>query len=135
MQNRILTTVFMIGLSGSLSAKCFTAKSSIIENQKRIESKEEICEYQYKNLKFYVSKRCSDKQNECLGLLREETVEVKNAYSEIGSPGFKLCYAVKGSPQIFEFEKDHSMEESDRCLLGNDLWVEIPLLMKLKTIK
>lgn len=135
MWNKFITTIFVFLAVTSVSAKCFQTKSSIIENQKRVESKEEICEHNYKNLKFFVSKRCAEKQNECLTLLREEVVEVKNAYSEIGSPGFKLCYAVNGSPQIFEFEKDKTVEESDRCIIGNGLWIEIPLLMKLKTIK
>lgn len=126
---------YIIFLSGNIFADCVSHNISIVQNQKRITNKEDLCEFTYKNLKFFVSKKCSEKQNECLSLLREEAVDVKNAFSEIGSPGFKLCYAVKGSPQIFEFEKNKITEESDRCILGDGLWIEIPLLMKLKSIK
>lgn len=135
MQNKLLVISLMFITSEIAMAKCFLTTTSHIESQKKIEKKEEICESKYKDLIFYVSKKCFDKHNECLPLLREETVEVKNAYSEFGSPGFKLCYTLKGNPQIFEYKKDNAIEESDRCLLGSGLWVEIPFLMKLKNIK
>ncbi len=121
----------------SLSAhtECFQSNTKIIKNQKSIENKETICEYEYKKLKFYVSKNCKDKYNQCHALMREEDIKVKNAFSEIGSPGFKLCYALNGSPQIFTFTKGDEQEETDRCILANGIWIEIPLLMKVKNIK
>jgi hypothetical protein len=56
---------------------------------------------------------------------------IKDYKGNIGSPGFKLCRALDGVPQIFEWKSgDKKWQSTERCLLGNE-FVEIGLLTKI----
>lgn len=131
---------FFLFLSLSLSVgatdKCFESKSGYILKQKEISTKENICSIEFQDKIFYVSKKCFDQKKliPCSHGFQEplKEMEIKGLLGEFGSPGFKICYELKGEPQIFTFKSpvSNEIEETDRCLFKNGEWLEIPLLVE-----
>lgn len=117
-----------------VKAACFPAEIKVINHGQEELSKETLCGVtEEKGLLFYVSKGCED--NQCEILKRPfKTLVIKDYRGNIGSPGFKLCRALEGMPQIFEWKNTDSSEKNkwsaaERCFFGKE-FVEIPLLTK-----
>lgn len=109
---------------------CEDVQIRIIFDRKSVITKEVLCsEKTSDNMIFYLSKSCIEKKCEILSRRKTDLV-IKDYYKNIGSPGFKLCTALGGVPQIFEFSKDASWWQStERCLFEKD-FVEISLLTR-----
>lgn len=111
---------------------CEEVEIKIIYDKKEEFSKEILCSKKTAdNMIFYLSKGCVD--DACDVLKRKKnTLVIKNYNSQIGSPGFKICEALGGIPQIFEFKKSHSTkwESTERCLFEKNEFVEISLLSR-----
>ena len=48
----------------------------------------------------------------------------------IGSPGFKICNQIKGSPQIIEIWNSKEWLSSDRCIFLDGSFIDNGSLMK-----
>lgn len=130
--------LILLLLSSSIFAneKCFDTNSGYILKNKEIKTVEKICSIEVNNKTYYVSKRCFDQKASapCSSGFVEPTkqLEIKNLLGEFGSIGFKICYELKGEPQIFTFKSpvSNEVEETDRCMFKNGEWLEIPLLVE-----
>lgn len=116
----------------SAQAECEKVETKIIFDKKPVMNKEVLCSIVTADkTKYYVSKSC-EKDN-CEILKRKpKDLKVEKYSHNIGSPGFKLCVALDGIPQIFEFRLDKKSvdwESTSRCLFGKNDFVEISLLM------
>lgn len=112
-------------------AECEKVETKIIFDKKPVINKEEICSIVTSDsTKYYLSKSCEKEKCEILKRTAKE-IKIENYTHNIGSPGFKLCEALEGIPQIFEFKKikDKEWESTSRCLFGKSDFVEISFLM------
>ena len=131
-----LVLISFFSLSSLASEKCFESKSGYILKQKEITQKEYVCSVEFQEKIFYVSKKCFDQKKSlpCAHGFQEpiKVMEIKGLLGEFGSPGFKICYELKGEPQIFTFKSaiSNEVEETNRCLFKNGEWLEIPLLVE-----
>lgn len=126
----MMKTLLLFFVSFSLHAECFQVETKIIYDSKPVVTKESLCSIvDSDKMLFYVSKSCSSQQCEILKRKPQKLV-IKDYYQNIGSPGFKLCEALGGVPQIYEFRKSgaKNVESTDRCLFGKSDFVEISLL-------
>jgi len=111
---------------------CEEVEVKVIYDKKAEFSKEILCSKKTAdNMIFYLSKSCENDACEVLKR-KKSTLVIKNYYSQIGSPGFKLCEELGGIPQIFEFKKIKSTkwESTERCLFEKNEFVEISLLTR-----
>lgn len=105
------------------------SKTQIIFKGQKESSLEEICFIKKNSIIFIVSKSC---ENMKCDLLKNKIKDIKipENNSNIGSPGFKICYEIGGVPQIFEYTKKNLTHEStDRCFYGKNDFVENSLLI------
>ncbi|MBP9681304.1 MAG: hypothetical protein KBD76_07860 [Bacteriovorax sp.] len=128
MLNKWLTLFFW---SSTLCASdCTPARIKMINFQKEVITQEVICFLPPASNRntYIVSESCVEKK--CEILKREKKPIIINHYMKnFGSPGFKLCDALGGSPQIFEFQVNTDKYLStERCLFGENDFVEIALL-------
>ena len=115
--------------SFNLHAECFQVETKIIFDSKPVLAKETLCSLvDSDKMLFYVSKTCSSQQ--CDILKRTPApLKINGYYQNLGSPGFKLCEALGGVPQIYEFKKKgKDWESTDRCMFGKSDFVEISFL-------
>lgn len=112
------------------ASDCLPAKIKIINLQKEVVSQETICFLppSINRITYIVSESCAKKKCEILQRKKRPLI-IKNYMKNFGSPGFKLCDALGGSPQIFEYLiKKDSFQNTERCLFGKKDFVEIALL-------
>lgn len=75
-----------------------------------------------------ISKKCYKKK--CTNIHRFPTsIEIKNFFAPVGSPGFKLCKKLQGSPQIMEYWTGKKWVLTSRCIFSKDEYVEIDYLI------
>lgn len=127
------TFITLFFLSTNLMAsECQEKDIKIIFDRKPVLTKEVIClKKTADNMVFYVSKSCAT--GKCDVLKKKKTLlKIENFYSNMGSPGFKLCEELGGVPQIFEFKntKDVSFQSAERCLFSKNDFLENSLLIK-----
>lgn len=131
MKKRIILTIGFLLTFSDVSA-CEEVDIKIIYDRKTEFSKEILCSQKTSdNMIFYLSKSCVN--DGCDILKRKKTtLEIKNYASQMGSPGFKICEALGGIPQIFEFKKIKSSQwqSTERCLFEKNDFVEISLLSR-----
>jgi hypothetical protein len=110
---------------------CFETTIKFYYNGKLEFEKNQLCRKSYEDKKtFYISKSCVNDQCEILKRAKKP-IEIKDYISNLGSPGFKLCFALDGVPQIFEFENQQKKWlSSERCIFKNNDFVEISLLSR-----
>ncbi|MBC7539795.1 MAG: hypothetical protein H7281_13320, partial [Bacteriovorax sp.] len=111
--------------------ECFQTTTKIIFNGAAESEKTILCKKKTSDgMLFYVSKTCLNDQCEILKRSPKKVV-IKNYYANIGSPGFKLCMELGGTPQIFDFqdEKD-KWKNTERCFFGKNDFVEISFLTR-----
>lgn len=68
----------------------------------------------------FISKSCLDFKKCAAGQAKVCDVGDWIFQGSVGSPGFKLCQAVKGSPQILEFYDGKKWWSMDRCFFESD---------------
>lgn len=130
MKKQILLYFFIIYSSFLHADDCFLTTTKIIFNRTPELEKATLCEYKTSDkMLFYVSKKCT--KGNCEILKREKKpIVIKNYQSVMGSPGFKLCDALFGVPQIFDFlDRQKKWQSTERCFFGRD-FVEISLLTR-----
>lgn len=108
---------------------CVLAKTKIIyEGKSQIENEVLCTKRTNEKMLFYVSKSCAEDRCDILTMPKHK-LEIKNYKSLTGSPGFKLCEALSGTPQIFEFNiTNKNWQVSERCFFNQKDFVEISLL-------
>lgn len=110
---------------------CEKMRIKVIYDKKPIITEEVLCiKKAAGNLIFYISESCVN--NGCEILTRDKApLSIKDYTSRIGSPSFKLCTELGGTPQIFEYTNIKMKEEwrsTERCLFNQKDFVETPLL-------
>lgn len=126
---KFLVTCVLLFLNTTQAQSCSDAQVKIIFEGKPIVTKETMCTIKTPDkMLFYVSKSCQNYNCDILKK-RKSSIEIKNYYNNIGSPGFKLCFELGGIPQIFEFSNgaDH-WQSTERCIFNSLDFVEISLL-------
>lgn len=113
-----------------LGAECENYQIKIIFEGKDVFTKEVMCAIKdEENMRYYVSQSC---KNEDCEIFKKniKPLKIKNYFSRVGSPGFKLCDHLGGVPQIFSFKKnsEKNWQTSERCLMNLSDFIEISLL-------
>ena len=67
----------------------------------------------------------------CEKKLSNKKYKMKDLYSDIGKPGFKLCRELSGTPQIINFFVDKKSYQLDRCLFKNENYIDTDYLLSL----
>ena len=83
--------------------------------------------------KFIYSKNCKGLSCEQVKDPAKRPINLGKYPSAVGSPGFKVCRELGGSPQIIEYKingKDY-WEQSSRCIFNEETFVSNNLLIKL----
>ncbi len=111
--------------------ECFSVETKIIFHSSPEMDQEVFCERHLGQILFYVSKSCETSQCSLLKAKRSP-IMIQDYHGQMGSPGFKLCRALKGTPQIVEWRRDQTQkwQSFGRCFMGDD-FVEIGLLVNL----
>jgi hypothetical protein len=79
--------------------------------------------------RYWVSEAC--RALDCKPLAEPRMpVRLPKESSQIGTPGFKLCLLLKGTPQLVEYF-DGTWKENDRCIFSETEFVETSLLVML----
>ncbi len=128
--------ISILSLPFIANADCSLLETSYIYQQKEILKKEKVCLVELEKIKFYMSEKClheSDVNSSVCSwgfknLLKNVVMEKDDIRT--GTPGFKLCRALNGTPQIFSVIRSGIKEETDRCFFSEDRWFEISWLMK-----
>lgn len=127
----ILTTLLLssIGLAGE---NCTKGSIKYTHNK---ESKQEnivFCFDEDKRDKFIYSKNCKGLKCDQVKEPWRKGIDLGKYPSSVGSPGFKVCRELGGSPQIIEFQiNDEEWNQSSRCIFNDDTFVSNNLLIKL----
>jgi len=128
----LLMALILTASSKGMAQECQDYQTKIIFDQKTVIEKEVLCKKKTAdNTVYYVSKSCAKETCDIL-VKKKSAIKIKNYTGNMGSPGFKLCFAMGGVPQIFEFQalkNPSEWESSERCFFGKD-FVEISLLMR-----
>ena len=118
-------------LSLTANAKdCFLGKLRYLKRGKRVVENSTYCFLKSIKRKtpYIVSQKCYLKKCEIIKN-GPHPVVVTNSASNYGTPGFKLCEKLQGSPQLFEYKTKNKWFETGRCIFGHDSYVEIPYLI------
>lgn len=95
---------------------CQTLKTRHILNGKTIEESETVCLFKRKQNLNASSKNCYPILNsQCQFRTIKKEKDFSSYVTEIGSPGFNLCHALNGSPQLFEIEIKGEWKPFSRC--------------------
>lgn len=114
----------------SLFAKdCFETTTKIIYMKKIEVEKTTLCKKTTTDkMLFYISPSCQNDQCEILKRTKKKIV-IPSYMKNTGSPGFKLCHALGGIPQSFDFQDEKKLWNStERCIFNRDDFIEISLL-------
>ena len=120
----ILITIFFtwIQLSfGSDNELCLhPGKIKYILNKKEMIQNENFCYIRKNN--YFFSINCNENKTNCLALTSIKQVSEKFELfnNGIGSPGFNLCYQLKGVPQLISFYDGLIWHSGDRCFFQKD---------------
>lgn len=133
MSNKISLVVFCLFLSVALSAEehCEKIKIKYIENQDEKMTQVEACLDKDERDRYIYSKSCQGLKCRVLSKPEARPVSLKDYKSSIGSPGFKVCRELKGSPQIFSYKYLGKWYKTDRCLFENGSFASTNLIFKL----
>lgn len=128
----ILFSILFTNLNAFSKERCglgvikFTYKTKV-----KIE-KEVFCYDEDKNNKFIYSRNCKSLKCKELATPAARPIDLSVYPHSIGSPGFKVCRELGGSPQIIEFKFNSSgWHQSSRCIFSNDTYISNDLLIKL----
>ena len=125
------TFIFLLSFAFSAFA-CEEKATRYILNKMPKSQKEEIC-FSAK-LDMANSKECSPVSNpKCWFSKIDKKKKISDYIGPRGSPGFNLCHALKGSPQIYEIElKPNVWRSYSRCFSPNKKhFVDISTLIPL----
>ena len=108
----------------SMQAKCINGKIEYIFNRKKIIEKSSYCFGDE-----LISQKCSHKK--CSQIEQPpRPIKIPDYTSQYGTPGFKLCFALQGSPQIMKYWNEKDWIATSRCIFTKDEYIEIEALMK-----
>ena len=130
--NKLIFFIFIFAAQFSFSSDlvCYPA-SNLKYNYKMTPKfmKEKFCVDPDSN--FLINQSCS-KSGHCLAMKRQKLPQevVKNR-PEIGSPGHRVCQALKATPIIVKYKTNGAnWKETSICLFGDDSFVNVDYMMK-----
>ena len=102
--------------------------TSHIYNKKEVIEKQTMCQVINGHYTYFTSPDCKEKKCKLFSSTKESFKDFK-AFSQIGSPGFRLCRQLGGVGQIITVTKGKNKIETERCLDGKS-FVEISFLIE-----
>tara|TARA_R110002072_G_scaffold534_7_gene4219 strand:+ start:115086 stop:115481 length:396 start_codon:yes stop_codon:yes gene_type:complete len=113
--------------------ECNVGTIEFTNKQKKIQKKMSFCFDQDKRDKYIYSKNCKGLKCKPLLLPEKRPVDISKYKFSVGSPGFKVCRELKGSPQIIKYQlgKDKKWNQSARCIFDDETFVSTNLLFKI----
>jgi len=130
--NKFRAIIGIILFSSSVSAEeCGRGNISYYLNNKKISTDEKFCFDQDERSKYIYSQDCTGLKCKILKNPEERPVSLLGYKSSIGSPGFKVCRELGGTPQIVEYKLKEHQGKIDRCIFSEKTFVSNDLLMKL----
>ena len=134
MQNKLLIFFASFSLAFSVHSIEQCGKGVIKFTYKNQEKQiDEVFCYDEDRFDQYIySKDCSSLACKELVNPAARPISLRSYPSTVGSPGFKICRELGGSPQIIEFQfKSTDWHQSSRCIFSNNTFVSNNLLIKL----
>ncbi|EQC47592.1 hypothetical protein [Bacteriovorax sp. Seq25_V] len=130
--NKIILILMAIVLNFSLRAEiCGKGEITYFDTGKKISNSLSFCFDKDERSEFIYSKDCSKLKCKVLQNPKDRPVALMRYKSSIGSPGFKVCRELGGTPQIVEFSLKQNTGKLGRCIFTNQTFVSNDLLMKL----
>lgn len=127
----ILITILLSSI-GFAKESCTKGSIRYIHNKKIKKENIVFCIDQDKRDKFIYSKNCKGLMCDQVKEPWRKGIDLGKYPSSVGSPGFKVCRELGGSPQIIEFQiNDGEWNQSSRCMFNNKTFVSNNLLIKL----
>jgi hypothetical protein len=132
MQTKLLMTLFFLSTTISAKEVCSTGKIKYTYKQKEKIEVVDMCEDINGLGEFVYSPDCKGLECKVLKDPFKRPVNLKKYSSSIGSPGFKVCRELKGSPQIIKYQfKSKAWKQDSRCIFNKKSFVSNAILMKI----
>jgi len=122
----IIILFFPLFSKGESRFECTAGVISKFYFGQNLIEKSTYCFNNNKNILY--SRNCLD-QN-CKAFKSKKRFQLKDLYSEYGSPGFKLCHEIGGLPEIISFDVNKESYKLDRCLFPDKSYVDTGSLME-----
>ncbi|MCP4915233.1 MAG: hypothetical protein GY909_19085 [Oligoflexia bacterium] len=128
-----LFIIFLVFLSTNILAeeKCSEGMIEYIYKKKKVKKKLNFCFDKDKRDKYIYSTNCKGLKCKPLLIPEKRPVNISHYKSSIGSPGFKVCRELGGSPQIIKYKFDKKWNQSSRCIFNDSTFASNNLLLKL----
>lgn len=110
---------------------CSTGEISYIFKQKKVIQNLEFCFDKDKRDNYIYSKNCMGLSCKEVQNPHEKPLILSKYKHSIGSPGFKVCRELGGSPQIINFKIKNESHQGSRCIFNDTTFVSNNLLMKI----
>ena len=115
--------LFLIQNTLAYEASCVNGKIKWFKMGKEKYEKRSYCLFSYQDQSFFISKSCY--QEPCLAKQEiKKPIFVKDYYSEYGTPVFKLCKALLGTPHIMSYQWKGEWIASNRCVFKDSSYVQ-----------
>ncbi|WP_127717392.1 hypothetical protein [Halobacteriovorax sp. HLS] len=130
MQIKFGLIVAILISSSQAKETCSAGKIKFINNQKEKIEKLTFCTDSDKYGEFIYSKDCQGLSCNFLKDPYKRPANLSKYAKSVGSPGFKLCRELKGSPQIIQYQvNSDEWKQDSRCFFGKSSFVSINVLM------
>ena len=127
-----LTIALLLTFSTFAGEICSSGKIKYTFKQKEKIESVQLCESSDKYGEMIYSKNCKGLKCKILKEPFKRPVNLKKYAQAIGSPGFKVCRELKGSPQIIKYQINKSEWKQDsRCIFNKSTFVSINVLMEI----
>lgn len=129
MHSKIIFLLIVSSFQVGAEEVCKNGEIRYMHNQKYVSNVQRFC--MEKN-KVY-SLGCKGNKCDFLQSPEKRPVDISQSNSTLGSPGFKVCRALGGQPQIFEyrFSDQKDWTEDSRCIFGKDEFVSNDMILGL----
>lgn len=129
MQSKIIFLLMLTSFRIDAAEVCKSGEIRYMHNKKYVSNVQSFC---HEGNQIY-SLSCKGKNCDFLQAPEKRPVDISSTNPTVGSPGFKVCRALGGQPQIFEyrFSDQKDWTEDSRCIFGKDEFVSNDMILGL----
>ncbi|PIK16127.1 hypothetical protein [Halobacteriovorax sp. JY17] len=131
MLNKVILLSLFLGKPVYAKEVCGVGQIKYIKNQKEIVQNLKFCK-ESEGGSIY-SQNCSERKCHFLKEPFKRPVDLRKYASTMGSPGFKVCRELKGSPQIikYKFNDQKFWDDDARCIVDEKTFVSNSILLEM----
>lgn len=130
-RSTVVTICFLLCFPLMGNETCTNVETKHVEGQDEKSSRTEACVRKDERDIYIYSKNCKGLECKVLKEPATKPVSLRGYKRSIGSPGFKVCRELEGSPQIFSYKYSGKWYKTDRCIFEDGSFASTNLLLKL----